>query len=53
MYVTKSNMANAVSNLTKNLEQVTDAIAVSNIKTLFLGNYFISCYIYILTFIFV
>lgn len=29
MYVTKSNMANAVSNLTKNLEQVTDALAAA------------------------
>ncbi|KAL4578589.1 hypothetical protein LXL04_014714 [Taraxacum kok-saghyz] len=29
MYVTKSNMANEVSNLTKNLEQVTDAIAAA------------------------
>lgn len=29
MYVTKRNMANAVSNLTKHLEQVSDALAVS------------------------
>ena len=29
MYVTKKNMANAVSNLTKHLENVSDALAVS------------------------
>lgn len=29
MYVTKQNMANAVSNLTNNLEHVSDALAVS------------------------
>lgn len=29
MYVTKANMANAVANLTKNLEQVSETLAVS------------------------
>lgn len=29
MYVTKRSMANAVSNLTKHLEQVTEALSVS------------------------
>lgn len=29
MYVTKRNMANAVSNLTKHLEHVSEALAVS------------------------
>lgn len=29
MYVTKQNMANAVANLTKHLEHVSDALAVS------------------------
>lgn len=31
MYVTKSNMATAVSNLTKHLEHVSEALAVSSI----------------------
>lgn len=29
MYVTKQNMANAVTNLTKHLDHVSDALAVS------------------------
>jgi hypothetical protein len=36
MYVTKANMAAAVANLTKNLEQVSETLAVS----------FFCCFVY-------
>lgn len=40
MYVTKANMANAVANLTKNLEHVSETLAVSfALLMVFLGIY--------------